>query len=503
MPFFSKTKHSSLPTIPYDDVYNLSSVVSSDKYIKQSKPTLFQDDLTVLNEYLKTQKGLLSIPQKNPETPILTLDTNYKLTQMYTRAPISLLTDVPYMDFLEWLTLSEGRCRLSEYFYTHPSTNTKILLVVGHNNKMQELAKHILQLSQNNKTEITSCVPSQHDYEIDMYRHSYSCNNLKDKYSKKYGFMGTIYGASQKDWEPSLTIQGIIGAYDLGKQLNYETSTVLNVCVSCLIRTWETAILLFLHNTPSLNLIICPFLKEEEAMGFKRGNYPMPLYEQIKKINLFFEIIKNFINQGFIVRDFLSEKKVIIKFQYTEVKVIFQFDSDMNSTVTYYDENGTSKHVSFFLLASDGEEESSATDKDVGMIKVLSKTNQSQLKNSSPSIARGNKTLSLLKNTLKEVSNENCWGLQISVCRNNIKQISIFNGFTPVKGITLSSCELSCDYFKRREDKVNNSKENKKCMYGLKKKLSIKNSKSKSTSNRHTVVASGKKRRSNKSKKRL
>jgi len=61
----------------------------------------------------------------------------------------------------------------------------------------------------------------------------------------------------------------------------------ITVYVSCLIRTWMTAILLY-QTYETIHLIIAPYLKEE---GDTAGNLPLPLREQIHKMNEFLKYV--------------------------------------------------------------------------------------------------------------------------------------------------------------------------------------------------------------------
>jgi hypothetical protein len=115
-----------------------------------------------------------------------------------------------------------------------------------------------------------------HREEIDKYyfiftRHGYSCNNATDN----SGWAKKQINVFKKVLEPHLTDYGILNTIIVGKR-NQEKYTSTAVFVSCLIRTWETAVLLYLPNiSPSdnLNIIVSPFLKEKHGY-FKTGNYP-------------------------------------------------------------------------------------------------------------------------------------------------------------------------------------------------------------------------------------
>lgn len=101
-------------------------------------------------------------------------------------------------------------------------------------------------------------------------RHGPSCNNIAT--------------TMQKAAEPNLTDAGIIRLIQ-HKTKNSDKFKSNYVFVSPLIRTWMTAIILYgIDNKNPLHLFISPFLKEHFKAGFKNGNFPIQLSEQIKGI---------------------------------------------------------------------------------------------------------------------------------------------------------------------------------------------------------------------------
>lgn len=102
-------------------------------------------------------------------------------------------------------------------------------------------------------------------------RHGFSCNNATDT----SGWLKKYLNLFKKVLEPHLTDYGIVRTITVG-QKNREKYSSSTVFVSCLLRTWETAILLYLPNlglNDNLNIIVSPFLKEKHST-FKTGNYP-------------------------------------------------------------------------------------------------------------------------------------------------------------------------------------------------------------------------------------
>ena len=167
--------------------------------------------------------------------------------------------------------------------------------------------------------------PHPDDIEFQFTRHGFSCNNA---ISKMMSF--------QKNYEPSLhpftilqlnkgnnekndmyrwkdeSLRGIKEEKDKTfdfesfKQSNSETNGI-HVLVSPLIRTWETALLLFCQANPhseTIELYVAPFLKEKKKAlipgthKLRRGNFPQNPRLNMKKI-------LDFIN--------LAEVKLLIK----------------------------------------------------------------------------------------------------------------------------------------------------------------------------------------------
>lgn len=167
-------------------------------------------------------------------------------------------------------------------------------------------------------------------------RHANSCNNLKDL---KHDHL-------HKDMEPGLSIYGIITALIRSQYIEYTSDVIF---VSKLVRTWMTAILLYLPNIPAgktLNLIVSPFLTEkpkplpkkigilagrvgiskllpnqEYKVGHDVGNDAIPFDEQIYKILYFIKFLHNFQNKLHIPDTFFK-KTIKIHLLYTDTNPV-------------------------------------------------------------------------------------------------------------------------------------------------------------------------------------
>lgn len=142
-------------------------------------------------------------------------------------------------------------------------------------------------------------------------RHGYSCNNINTTLLEK---------ALYSDKDPSLTIWGIIETFKHGKDnIDYFNSN--NIYVSCLVRTWLTATLLYIHHVNKVNannkiilLNIVPFLKEKHMkilFSNDKGNSPEVLTKQINKLILLLKYCFTFLSSNDI--NLFKDLTIIIK----------------------------------------------------------------------------------------------------------------------------------------------------------------------------------------------
>jgi len=150
-------------------------------------------------------------------------------------------------------------------------------------------------------------------------RHATSCNNI----DMGKGFFG-------KDEDPSLTMYGVEQAIQLAKTSrergNHRDRFIppsFPIAVSGLIRTWETAVLLYGYQASQrynsrnpragyieLKLRICPWLRETSEYGraFDVGNRPQPLENSIAK---FIKFLNKLIENDFRNRNYRISKVTI------------------------------------------------------------------------------------------------------------------------------------------------------------------------------------------------
>ena len=178
-------------------------------------------------------------------------------------------------------------------------------------------------------------------------RHANSCNNFKDNKGKSLGFMKT--SDVLKDIEPGLTIYGIVSALKRSKNIEHKSNIIF---VSRLVRTWMTAILLYLphiSNNDTLYLVISPFLTEvikgaNDALG-GTGNIPICFKQQLYKILYFLQFLYTFKDNLYLSKDFFSKKIEIlfvitsnIKQKQSIIIDLNEFNKDSNSLKQYFNE---------------------------------------------------------------------------------------------------------------------------------------------------------------------
>jgi len=135
-------------------------------------------------------------------------------------------------------------------------------------------------------------------------RYGQSCNNLIDDMVSALKKLPT-----SKTCEPTLSLYGILSILGTNKNLvvvednNITTGNIkednMVIFVSCLVRTWMTAILKYLPHCGNSNftLVISPYLKEKHGNFFRCGNMPAPdIQSQIKKIDNFFSYLQHIVN---------------------------------------------------------------------------------------------------------------------------------------------------------------------------------------------------------------
>ncbi len=193
-----------------------------------------------------------------------------------------------YISYLKWFFNLQN-----PPLYNSNDQYAKQIVCVGHSNKMQDLFDTVLKKTAAPKSSNNN---NNDSVAISFIRHGLSCNNIANVLAiRKTGV------EPQKDWDPSLTVYGMLSAIKKGKNIGKKYSNVnnINVCVSPLLRTWQTAISLFCNNYETITLHICPYLTEAypgrvtQYLEIDRGNLPIEFKLQIHKLLHFLRLLKD------------------------------------------------------------------------------------------------------------------------------------------------------------------------------------------------------------------
>lgn len=248
-----------------------------------------------------------------------------------------------------------------------------IAIIVGHSQQIKQMHKELLGNKPNEQSETN--VPNVPNIpNVYLFRHGHSCNNAKSKTK----ITDTMAAATlKKDWDPSLTTYGILTTLNIGmrnasilNQRIYSDNT-LNIYVSQLIRTWETAFLLWLgiilksyknsvlndvdidKSTHTLKLHINELLNEHKfsVLGkeFDRGNAAENRQHQVI---LFKQFIK------YILNNIITENKASVSVQHTisyELKGSDSIEEEdlINIVINFKDLQIKRKYLILLLQLSD------------------------------------------------------------------------------------------------------------------------------------------------------
>jgi hypothetical protein len=177
-------------------------------------------------------------------------------------------------------------------------------------------------------------------------RHAPSCNNIN---------LGKTAG---KDNEPGVVILGIIRIIlhmtDKNKKPDSFNTYKSNVaCVSNLYRTWITAFLMHGTNkkhTDTLELLICPYLKEKHGL-FKRGNYPKDLHHTFFKFLKFLKMLHDL-----FIKIQLNGTPDPINREFFKLLQEYKYDSrPILKQIEFYKDwyKSLPKTINFYLLTAD------------------------------------------------------------------------------------------------------------------------------------------------------
>jgi hypothetical protein len=124
---------------------------------------------------------------------------------------------------------------------------------------------------------------------IYLTRHAYSCANYNVDLNNRI--------KAHRKRDPSITMWGIYSTLLLSEKEPFiVTTSTIGIYVSCLIRTWQTAVLLY-HKCQTINLIISPFAKEENSIGIlNEDNKPNKVENQCVYFLYFLNAVRQYLN---------------------------------------------------------------------------------------------------------------------------------------------------------------------------------------------------------------
>ena len=218
------------------------------------------------------------------------------------------------------------------------------------------------------------------------FRHLESCNNLK---SQKQSMKDLKFSLNlDKDLDPGASMWGVLQGLCISEQnkglliddektkVDDEKTKEVDVHVSCLVRTWMTAILIYLPLLSSggtLHLKISPFLKETDQgekapiglnTGNKRldlGNMPENRFAQLRKIKRFLKTLfemgkvlddKTASNQWIVVKiNAMKGKKIVIELLGERIYQPITIDTE-NMTVSLVPASKTTNKMGAEIIRS-------------------------------------------------------------------------------------------------------------------------------------------------------
>ena len=256
-----------------------------------------------------------------------------------------------------------------EYFLTQTEKN---LFVVGHSIFMKKLYKEEFKKKNNtilddkfkevkqqnvwsyifdlkNSTNSTNSklkkiIFTRHAFSVaNLYKERVS-THLLGKYTK---FVDKSFYNQQMEKDAKLSLYGIISTIKYSKKfaekIEKKEINVSNDCtiiVSCLIRTWMTALCLYLpiiksvNNNLTINLVIGDYIKED---GSTPDNTPEKIDLQIKNITLFLKFLKDYKLMSDV---FKNNVNVNIKFDTRTVEIKIPVNNKLsvnnNKNLEYY-----------------------------------------------------------------------------------------------------------------------------------------------------------------------
>lgn len=152
-------------------------------------------------------------------------------------------------------------------------------------------------ISNENMWEFT--INNNNNKNITFIRHAFSVANIYNERAKVRSTWGKNKYNQTREKDSKLSLFGILSALKLSSVKDYNVEMEQNVYVSCLIRTWMTALCLFLpkmkkiknnnNKQKILNLVVTDGIRENKSSP---DNKPEDIRTQIINIKYFYKLVK-------------------------------------------------------------------------------------------------------------------------------------------------------------------------------------------------------------------
>jgi hypothetical protein len=234
------------------------------------------------------------------------------------------------------------KSKLKKFLHFAKIMDLPIVRMVSHSHTMRNFAKFCYENNKKIIEKLENTVDKQNawsmfletnDTTFIVSRHGYSVANFL-KHSK-----GTV--AMIKEQDPSLALWGILTSIYRSDELHQEELNYLKdkpelhnpkyIHVSILLRTWMTAVCLYLShvNGNSFTLVVSPYLKED---GITNDNQPLKVESQLVIFAAFFDYL-GFLNDSISSREESRDSETFLGKIKLQLHKIVGFVSNSNNQI--------------------------------------------------------------------------------------------------------------------------------------------------------------------------
>ena len=384
---------------------------------------------------LKCNDGFIDTRDFSRMRSIVPLETYQNMMEKIKLVDLYINNSYCYVNFLKWAINTDMNTNIKIH-------NNNKLVCVGHSNKMQNLENIIKTAHDISEQNVSAHQEKTKVYvspitQITFIRHGYSCNNATEETNL------------DKDWDPSLTIYGILSAIKMGTTIakTYSKYEKINVCVSPLLRTWQTAILLFGNNYDTINLNICRYLTEAYPpigpfrAAFGRGNTPIEFRWQLKKLYHFLQLLlQNKKSLGFNT-DASKPKLKNINIKFFGMNHIYTTSITINGDDIIFKYNDqkinmmTGQKTTVYANEDWNNSVFTGNTRIIGNTGIIEQDDQDGFEE-------------LRDADSFDREHHNMWRIELTVDNNMIKKTKIISGI-PKPNFKTKNCEKGCAFIKR------------------------------------------------------